>query len=54
MTAGDDNWSEVVGNLRKDQNSWAQLTRILIREGADPRVSKMFFKTVVQVVVLFG
>ena len=33
MTVGEDNWSAVVGNLRKDQKIWARLTRILVREG---------------------
>ena len=29
MTAGDDDWPAVVGNLRKAWNSWARMTRIL-------------------------
>ena len=29
MTAGDDDWPAVVGNLRKAWNSWAQMTRIM-------------------------
>ena len=54
MTVGEDNWPAVVGNLRKDQKIWARLTRILVREGADLRVSWMFFKALVQSVLLFG
>ena len=40
--AADDDWPEVVGNLRKARKSWAQLIRILVREGAKPRVSGIF------------
>ena len=38
-------------NLRKSR---AQLMRILVREGVNLRVYGMFFKAVVQVVLLFG
>ena len=54
MTAGDDDWPEVVGNLVKPQNSWGRLLLILSREGADKRVSGKYFKAVVQAVLLFG
>ena len=54
MTAGDDNWPAVAGNLVKARKSWVQLTRILSREGADKRISGTFFKVVVQQVLLFG
>ena len=54
LTAVDDNWPAVVGNLQKAQMSWAWMTRILEREGASPRVLGMFFKAVVQEVLLFG
>ena len=33
---------------------WLRMSRILIREGARPRVSGFFFKSVVQSVLLFG
>ena len=54
MTAGDDNWPEVTGNLVKERKSWGRLTRILSREGADNMVSGNFFKAVVQAMLLFG
>ena len=54
MTAGDDNWPAVAGNLAKARNSWGRLTRILSREGADKRISGKFFKLVVKQVLLFG
>ena len=53
MTAGDDNWPAVVGNLKKARKSYGRLLRILIQEGADPKVSRHFFKAVTQVVLFF-
>ena len=54
LTAADNNWPAVVGNLKKARKSLARLTRILRREGAKPRFSGMFFKAVVQAVLIFG
>ena len=53
MTAGDDDWSAVTGKIQKSRKSWGCMSRILIREGADPKVSYHFFKSVVQLVLLF-
>ena len=53
MTAVDDDWSTIVGNLQRAMNSWGWLLRILIREGADPKVLGHFFKVVTQEVLLF-
>ena len=53
LTAGDDNWLAVLGKLKKARKSWARTTRILGREGTNPRVSGIFFKEVVQSVLLF-
>ena len=39
LTAGDDGWPAVVGNLRKARKSWGQLFWILSQEGADLKVS---------------
>ena len=54
MTAGDDDWLAVAGNLVNARKIWGRLARILSREGADKRVSGNFFKAVVQQVLLFG
>ena len=54
MMAGDDYWPSVVGNLRKTRVSWAHMKRILVREGANPRISGIFSKAVVQAVLFFG
>ena len=52
MTAGDDDWPAVVGNLQKARKSWGRLSRILIWEGADTKVLGKFFKAVTQAVLL--
>ena len=51
---GEDDWLAVVGNLEKVRKSWGRLSQILIREGADPKVSGNFYKAVAQAVLLFG
>ena len=54
MTNTDEDWPAVAGNLRKARVSWGRLTRILGREGADPKVSRNFYIAGTQQVVLFG
>ena len=54
MTAGDDDWSAVVGNLGKARRSWGRLSQVLGREGADPKVLRTFYTAVSQAVLLFG
>ena len=53
LTAGDDDWLAVIGNLGKARKSWGGLSRVLGREGADPKVSGNFYKAVAQAVLLF-
>ena len=52
--AGDDNLTEVSGNLRKSRKIWMRMTRILSQEGADPKISGLLFKAVVQEVLILG
>ena len=54
LTAGDDDWPAVVGNLGKARKSWGWLDRVLGRERADPKVSRSFYTAVTQAVLLFG
>ena len=54
LTAGDDDWLAVVGNLGKARKSWGRLSWILIQEGADPKVLGYSYKAVAQAVLLFG
>ena len=53
LTTGDEDWSEVSDNPRKYRKRWVRMKRIQIWEGADPKVSGLFSKAVVQVVLLF-
>ena len=54
FAAVDGYWLAVVGNLVKARNSWGRLSRILIREGAYPKVLRHFYKAVSLLVLLFG
>ena len=54
LTAGDGDWLEVVDNLGKARKSWGRISRIMIREGANPKVLGNFYKTVALSVLLFG
>ena len=54
MTATDDDWPAVAGNIKKARRSWGCLARVLGREGEDPKVSRTFYIAVTQQVLLFG
>jgi hypothetical protein len=41
-------------NLKRARQKWAQLSNLLVQEGATPRVSGYFYKAVVQSVLLCG
>lgn len=50
----DCDWPAVHRNLQKARKRWAMVSRVLAREGANPRISGMFYKAVVQSVLLYG
>ena len=54
LTATDDDWPAVARNLHRARATWGRLARILGREGADPKVSRMFYIAVTHKVLLFG
>ena len=54
LTANDDDWPTVVGNLGKPRRIWGRLSQVLAREGADPKVSRALYTVVPQAVFLFG
>ena len=54
LTATDNDWPAVVGNLGKARRSWGRLSRVLGIEGADPMVLQEFYIAVTQSVLLFG
>ena len=54
LTATDDNWPAVAGNIKKARRSWRRLAWLLGREGADPKFSRTFYIAVTQQILLFG
>ena len=54
LTATENDWLAVAGNIRKVRVIWGRLARVLGREGADPKVSRSFYTAVTQQVLLFG
>ena len=54
ILATDDNWLAVVRKLNRVKKFWSRMLYLLSREGAAPQVSRLFFKAVIQVVLLFG
>ena len=54
LTATEDNWPVVDGNIKKAWRIWGRLAKVLGREGADPKVSRTFYIAVTQAVLLFG
>ena len=50
----EDNWLEVLRNVGKVRRVWNRLRKMPLREGAETRVSAMFYRAVVQTVLLFG
>jgi len=50
----DTDWPAVYTNLKKTRQRWARVSRVLAREGADARVSGMFYKAVIQSVLLYS
>ena len=43
LTAMDNDWPAVAGNINKVRRSWGRLARVFGREGADPKVSWNFY-----------
>ena len=53
LTATDDDRTAVARNIQKAWRSWGRLARVLGREGADPKVSRMFYIAMKQQVLIF-
>jgi hypothetical protein len=54
LSSTDDDWPDVVKNLAEARNRWATTFRVLIWDGATPRISAMFYMSFVQSVLLYG
>ena len=50
----DDDWPDVRWNIMRARLVWGRLGKLLRREGADPRVTEMFYRAVVQEILLHG
>ena len=53
LSVADDDCPAVIRYLVKARVVWRRMARILIREGARPRVSRFFFKAIVKSVLFF-
>ena len=53
LEKSDNEWTEVCRNIRKARQVWGRIRKILRREGADPFVLDIFYRAVVQEVLLF-
>jgi hypothetical protein len=54
IVADGNDWPAVVYNINRARARWTQVSRVLSRQGADPKVSGYFYKAVVQSVLLYG
>ena len=50
----DDDWPTIRRNIMRTRTVWGRLGKLVLREGAYPRVLEMFYRTVAQTVQLFG
>ena len=54
LTSTDDDRPALHWNLSKARKRWGTVSRVLVRDGANPKTMAMFYKAVVQSVLLFG
>ena len=50
----DDDCPSVQRNIMRERSVWGILGKLLQREGAEPRVSAIFYRAVVQEILLYG
>ena len=53
ISAADDDWPLVAKKFPRARKVWIRMSCILSREGAAPRASGLFFKAVVQAILIF-
>ena len=54
FSSTDDDWPAVYRNHSKAHKQWARIAHVLSRTGACPRISSIFYKAVIQSVLLYG
>ena len=50
----DDDWPAVWQNIMRARSVWGILGTLLQREGEEPRVSEIFYRALVQAILLYG
>ena len=54
VSSTDSDWPALKKNLTKARQRWAMISRVLVRDGADARISGMFYKAAVLTILLYG
>jgi len=54
LSCQDNDWPALYYNIARARKRWAMVSCILVRDGASPRAMAMFYKAVVQSVLLYG
>jgi hypothetical protein len=54
LAMNDNDMSAVRANLKKARKCWTMFSRLLTGENMSPRVCEMFYRAVIQLVLLFG
>lgn len=54
ISSVDNDWPALHHNLSKARKRWGMVSKVLVQEEATPKVSAMFYKAVVQSVLLYG
>lgn len=54
ISSTDDDWPAIHLNLSKARSQWGMVSKVLRREKAAPKIAAMFYKAVVQSVLLYG
>ena len=54
LSSNDNDWPALQQNVTKARGRWAQVAKVLTAEGAPPKACAMFYKAIVQTVLLFG
>lgn len=54
IAASNSDWPALYRNLQKAKQQWAYISRVLTNEGAPPKAAGMFYKSIVQSVLLYA
>jgi hypothetical protein len=54
IASNDDDWPALYRNIPRARRRWGMVRRVLTREGATPAISGMFYKAIVQSILLYG